>query len=140
MFSHHWKTVMFGFAPKQCIPFKTHEMESLKSLGRTYQRPLPPLEYCISGASQLTYLALKRTPAQKPASGLAPDFFFFFYFTWSHRSALLIATLTPTPSLVKNSFYLLLFTPSHVINWTLQQGSLNLVSASRNMVLHSCRF
>ena len=85
MFSRHWKTVMFGFSPKQCTPFKTHEMESLKSLGRTYQRPI---EYCISSASQLTYLALKRTPTQKPVSGPAPDFFFFSFFISLDRIAL----------------------------------------------------
>ena len=103
MFSRHWKTVMFGFAPKQCTPFKTHEMESFKS-----------------------------------------GFSFIFYFTMSYRSSILIATLTPAPSLVKTSFYLLFSTPSHVINWTQPQfgpsaGLYYLVSASRNTVLHSCR-
>ena len=144
MSSRHWKTVSFGFTPKQCTPFKTHEMQSFISLGRTCLPP--PLEYCTSGASQFTLLALKRAPAQNLSPDLHRTFFFifFFYFTRSYRSALLIATLTPAPSLIKTSFYLLFSTPSHVINWTQPQfgpsaGLYYLVSASRNTVLHSCR-
>ena len=143
MFSRHWKTVMFGFAPKQCTPFKTHEMESFKSHGRTCPHP-PPLNIAPPALVKLRLWLSNALLAQKPVSGLAPGFSFIFYFTMSYRSAILIATLTPAPSLVKTSFYLLFSTPSHVINWTQPQfgpsaGLYYLVSASRNTVLHSCR-
>ena len=143
MFSRHWKTVMFGFAPKQCTPFKTHEMESFKSHGRTCPHPPPWILHLRRWSN---YASGSQT--HSPRKSLSPDlhlvFLSFFYFTMSYRSAILIATLTPAPSLVKTSFYLLFSTPSHVIYWTQPQfgpsaGLYYLVSASRNTVLHSCR-
>ena len=82
--------------------------------------PPPPQEMCTSGANQFTPLAPKRTPRAKTCLQTCRlDFFFFiFYFTRSCGSALRIATLTPASWLVETSFYLLLSTPSHVIDWT----------------------
>ena len=53
---------------EQCTPFKMHEMQSFKSLGRTC--PLPTIEYCTSGAGQFTPLALKCTPMQNLSPNL----------------------------------------------------------------------
>ena len=79
MFSRHWKTVMFGFAPKQCTPFKTHEMESFKSHERTCPHP-PPLNIAPPALVKLRLWLSNALPAQKPVSGLAPGFSFIFLF------------------------------------------------------------
>ena len=83
-----------GFAPKQCTPFKTHKMESFKSLRRTCQRPPPPW--------------------------IAPSLL---------KTAFTSYFPLPPMSLI-----------GHNLGLGLQRGSLDLVSASRNTVLHSCRF
>ena len=81
-----------GFAPKRCTPFKTHEMESFKSLRRTCQLP-PRIAPSLVKTAFTSYFPL------------------------------------PPMSLI-----------GHNLGLGLQRGSLDLVSASRNTVLHSCRF
>ena len=41
MFSRHWKTVMFGFAPKQCFPSKRTKW-SLSNLTGEHAPTRPP--------------------------------------------------------------------------------------------------
>ena len=135
MFSCHWKTVMFGFAPKQCTPFKMHN----NGVFQTSRENMPI--HPIYASSPQTHPS-----AQKLVPGIAPDFSFIFLF---HLVASLCASDcdSNSSSVASKKAAYTSYIPlppmsliGHNLSLGLEQGSIDLVSASRNTVLHSCRF
>ena len=119
-------------------------MESFKPLGRTCQSTPGILHL----RHQSIYASSPQThpSAQKLVPGIAPDFSFIFLF---HLVASLCASDcdSNSSSVASKKAAYTSYIPlppmsliGHNLSLGLQQGSIDLVSASRNTVLHSCRF